>query len=298
VTITRELVGVYERLTGSGAEPRELLLKEKLALAKAIADMHDAEVELKMSLAGRPLSIQAAELALREAELALEYDQQELKNFKIFAVASGIVHRVLAHQGEYNQTAGTPAFILAVGRWFGGNFDQTTAGRFNEGAPVNVRLEAFPGRVFPGHVTKIKPVVTYNAAGPEAMQPIRPLGTGAPEWPATFPTRIALEGNPPEVVPGLTGFAEVSVEHFGPAVPAGSLTSVSAGKGIAYVVNGEGFRPQQVVTGLETDGWIEILSGLKPDTEVITEGYQVLQPGDRITVANPLEVHTTSLIRR
>jgi HlyD family secretion protein len=298
VTISKELIGVYERLANSGAEPRELLLKEKLAHAKATADVRVAEADLKMSQAGRPLSIEAAELAIREAELTLRLRMEELKGYKIAAIADGVVQRVLVHEGEYNQTPGNPAVVLAVGKWFGGNFDQVSAGRFPVGAAVTVHLEAFPGRDFPGRVAAIKPFVTYGSGGPEASRPIRPLGTGSPEWPATFATRIEFEGSPADVIPGLTGFADVKIDHYGPAVRSGTLTSVSAGKGIAYVVDGDGFKPQEVVTGLETDGWVEILSGLKPGMEVITDGYQVLKPGDRISVSSTAEVHNASLIRR
>ena len=196
--LAKELVDVYQKLVDQGAQSLDVLLAAKKNLNKAIGDVETAELDLKMSQPGRPLSIRAAELAVEEAQLTLAREMRELKDYKVYANGDGIVEQVMIHEGEYKPGAGTPAFVLAVGRWFGAYLDQTAIGRFEEGTPVNVRLEAFPGRTFPGRVEKIIPIVTYSQGGPEAKQPIRPLGTGSPEWPATFSARIALEGGPPQ----------------------------------------------------------------------------------------------------
>lgn len=296
--IARELVTLYEGLMNKGAMSMEVVLRAKDTLAKAAGDVQSAKLDLKMSRPGRPLSIRAAELEVMAEKLNLERLMEEFKDYKIFAVNDGIVDQVLIHEGEYKQGSGTPAFTLAVGNWFTAYLDQTTIGRFNEGTPVYVRLEAFPGRIFSGRVEKIKPIVTYDQGGPEASRPIRPLGTGSPEWPATFRVKVALDGDAHDVVPGLTGFAEVRVDRHGVAVPNSSLTSVSAGKGIAFVVDGDGFRPQEVTTGMESDGWTEILSGLKPGTEIIAEGHEILQPGDRIAVSTPADHEANGITRR
>ncbi|MCE9553293.1 MAG: biotin/lipoyl-binding protein [Planctomycetes bacterium] len=284
VKITSQLVEAYGKLQKQNVISAEAMLQQELAANQALATLSEAEQNTKISQAGRPLSVQAAELALQEARLKHKVYTRELEDFKIRAIADGMVAQVLIHEGEYNRNIGTSAFVLAVGQWFGGNFDQTTMGRFPEGAPVHVRLEAFPGRVFEGRVRKVKPMVTYNSGGPEAARPIRPMGTGSPEWPATFTTRIELVAGSelPGIVPGLTGFAEVKVERRGTAVPDGSLTSVAAGRAIAYVVEGDKFHAQQVAIAQASDGWIEILSGLTPGTEIIVDGHQILRPGDRI----------------
>jgi multidrug efflux pump subunit AcrA (membrane-fusion protein) len=286
--IATKLLEIYTGLARTRTVPIETLLQQQLAANLAAKDLREARENIRISKTGRPLSVQAAELDLHEAQLKHQLYTQQLQDFKIYSPADGMIAQVLAHEGEYNQNAGSSAFVLAVGKWFGGNFDQTTIGRFAEGTPVNVRLEAFPGRVFEGRVRKIKPMVTYNPGGPEAARPIRPLGTGSPEWPATFITRIELVGDEQllrDIVPGLTGFAEVKVERRGAAVPEGSLTSISGGKAMAYVVDGNSFHVQEVAVGPESDGWIEVTSGLKPGMEVIVDGYQVLQPGDRIAAS-------------
>jgi HlyD family secretion protein len=284
--ILRKLVALYEGLLQKGAISTEVVLKAKQDLAQMSGQVRTAQLDLNMSRPGRPLSIKAAQLVVDETQLTLDRELQEIKDYKIYAIDDGVVDHLLVHDGEYNHGNGAPAFSLAVGRWFQAHIDQTAIGRFQEGTPVDVRLEAYPGRVFSGRVEKIKPIVTYNQGGPEANRPIRPLGTGSPEWPATFEAKIVLEGKLPDIVPGLSGFAEVRMEHHGAAVPSGSLASVSAGKGIAYVVDGDGFKTQPVVLGMEADGWTEILSGLSPGTEIIATGHEVLEPGDKIAIFN------------
>lgn len=288
--LSRQLNDVYDGLLKKGALSVDVALKEKQNLTKLMGDVETAKLDLKMSKPGRELSIKAAELALQEAKMSLERQLEEFKDYKIYSLGDAIVDQVLIHEGEFKQGNGNAAFTLVSGRWFTANLDQTTIGRFKEGDAVDVRLEAFPGTIFPGHVEKIKPIVTYNQGGPEADRPIRPLGTGSPEWPATFQAKIALEGELKNIVPGLTGFAEVHVTHQGTAIPTQSLTSVSAGKAIAFLVQGNQFKMQQVTTGIESDGWIEILSGLNAGDTIITKGHEILQPGDRIAVSNPQEM--------
>lgn len=288
VAITSQLVKMYTKLQSARTVPIETLLQQQLAANQAMMALREAQENIKISQAGRPLSVQAAEFDLQETRLKHQLYSQQLEGFKIYAETDGLVAQVLVHEGEYNRNPGTSAFVLAVGKWFGGNFDQTTIARFGEGAAVNIRLEAFPGKLFEGRVRKVKPMVTYNPGGPEAARPVRPLGTGSPEWPATFTTRIEFVGDEKDlrdVVPGLTGFAEVKVERHGAAVPEGSVTSVSAGKGIAYVVDGDSFRAQPVVVGQEADGWVEVVSGLTPGMTVIADGYQILERGDRIATS-------------
>ena len=59
---------------------------------------------------------------------------------------------------------------------------------------ATVNLEAYAGREFRATVERVIPIVTFNAGGPETKTPVRPLGTGTPEWPATFTVRLHLEG--------------------------------------------------------------------------------------------------------
>jgi hypothetical protein len=68
------------------------------------------------------------------------------------------------------------------------------------------------------------------------------------------------------------------------AVPRGSISAISGNRGLAFVVasDGESFEPRDVVIGATDDQWCEVLEGLSEGEVIIRDGYQVLQPGDRI----------------
>jgi len=147
--------------------------------------------------------------------------------------------------------------------------------------------------------------VNFALGGPETNRPIRPLGTGAPEWPATFSIRVALEPTDELVVPGLTGYATVIQNRNTLTIPRGAVTAISGSRGIAFVIgeNGESFEPRNVVVGIRDDHFVEIREGLKEGEFVIADGYQVLEPEDRINIAegptfesngsSPTEIATT-----
>jgi multidrug efflux pump subunit AcrA (membrane-fusion protein) len=191
---------------------------------------------------------------------------------------------VLVHAGEYNQDPGRPAVLLACGLWFEANLDQTALGKIAVGDRAEVRLSAFQDRLFAGTVERIRPLVNFSLGGPETNRPIRPLGTGAPEWPATFAVRIQFDSPDPWIVPGLTGYATVMQSRTSLAVPRGSISAISGNRGLAFVVgsDGESFEPRDVVIGATDDQWCEVLEGLSEGEVIIRDGYQVLQPGDRI----------------
>jgi HlyD family secretion protein len=244
------------------------------------------KLEAETAMAGRESSIVIAESAIREAELTLSHRISELDDYTSVAPQDGVVERVFVHAGEYNQDPGRPAVLLASGLWFECYLDQTAIGRVQLNDAVEVRLSAHQDHVFKGQITLIRPLVNFSLGGPETNRPIRPLGTGAPEWPSTFSVRVSLEESEHLVVPGLTGYATVIQKRNVLAVPRGTVNAVSGNRGIAFVIgsDGESFTPRNVVTGISDGRWVEIREGLQAGEKVITDGHQVLQPGDRIAI--------------
>ena len=141
--------------------------------------------------------------------------------------------------------------MLASGLWFECYLDQTALGRVQIGDRVEMRLSAYQDRVFAGKIQLIRPLVNFALGGPETNRPIRPLGTGAPEWPATFSVRVAIDPAEDLVVPGLTGYATVIQERKTLTIPRGCVNAVSGNRGIVFVINenGDSFEPRNVVTG-------------------------------------------------
>ena len=240
-----------------------------------------------MSTKGQPKSKMIANNAVQDCENLLKQRQLELQDYKIVAPDDGIVERVLINAGEYNQDTGRPAFVIASGLWFEAHFDQTSIGLVKAGANAEVYLEAAPGARIKGHVKQVIPVVSYNM-GPELAPPTRPSAGGALEWPATYKLSIDLDTKGMQLVPGLTGFARVSVERQALAVPRAAILSMSAGAGIVHVVHGKTQQAQAITYGMTDGDWTEVTSGLAAGDKVITDGQLGLQADDKIMEVAPI----------
>ena len=286
--LASEMFKTNQALAKKGSISKSKLAESQLATTNAELELRQLEVALETALAGRTNSVEIGESAITEAELTLAHRLKQLEDYVSVAPADGIVERVLVHDGEYNQDPGRPGVLLASGIWFECYLDQTALGRINKGDQVEVRLSAYQDRIFTGKIELIRPLVNFALGGPETNRPIRPLGTGAPEWPATFSIRVVLDPSEELVVPGLTGYATVVQKRKTISVPRGTVTAVSGNRGIAFVVNGDGesFEPRNVVMGIRDDHFVEIREGLKEGEIVIADGYQVLQPKDRISIAD------------
>jgi HlyD family secretion protein len=283
VALLRDEVAVKEKLFGQALVSKVALLEAQRTLAETEQAFETARVSLQISSPGKGESMRIAANGAQQAELAWQEALEELNDCKVVAPADGIIDRVLVHAGEFNQAPGGPALVLSAGLWFEAYFDQAVTGELSTNAVAEVHLAARPDETLKGRVANINPIVSYSTGGPETSRPIRPIGTGAPEWPATFQVRIEL---PPSslgsLVPGLTGFARVTSERQTVAVPQGAVTSMSAGDGLLYVVHGAGWEIRRAQYGAAYDGWLEVRSGVSLGEKVIVLGQRALEPGDKL----------------
>ena len=189
--MAKETLAMNRRLNKKGSVSSETVSANQLAVTLAELNLSELRVAIDTANAGRINSVEIGEAAIAEAELTLAYRLKQLEDYKSYASADGIVERVLVHDREYNQDPGRPGVLLASGLWFECYLDQTALGRVQIGDRVEMRLSAYQDRVFAGKIELIRPLVNFALGGPETNRPIRPLGTGAPEWPATFSVRVA-----------------------------------------------------------------------------------------------------------
>jgi len=282
--ILREQEELFETLVGQGALPLVNLLDLRRVITETEQQVQAGEIYLEMSTEGQTHSRQIAQNAIAEARNALDVRLAELENYRIVAPADGIVESVLVQPGEYNQDTGRPAFVLASGLWFEAQVDQSALDLVSVGQVASVFLEARRGHPLNGVVERVVPVVTFNLGGPETNRPIRPKGTGAPEWPATFAVRVALPLEElPRLVPGLTGFARIESTSRGIGIPQAAVLSLSAGTGFVHVRDGDRFHTVGVRCGI-TSGRMTQVFGLDEGTDVLASGHTSLQADDQIKV--------------
>jgi len=280
-------VEMFRKLQNTGASSRLELANAEMDLANAELNYNQAKVDAGMADTGMHESKEMAHNAVADAENMLAERELELEYCSIRAPATGTIDRVLVRTGEYNQAPGNPGFIIASGLWFEANLDQRALGDLHEGMEATVHLEAYAGRPFPATVERVIPIVTFNAGGPETKSPVRPLGTGTPEWPATFTVRLHLDA-PPDVklAPGMTGFVRIVAHHWQAlAVPREAISSLSAGKAVVRIVDEAGHPVTTPVTlGAVDDRYAEVTAGLDPSDWVLSNNPRFLRDDDKIHV--------------
>jgi membrane fusion protein (multidrug efflux system) len=100
---------------------------------------------------GSDAPVKQAEAAVREAELAFSYTT-------LRAPYAGRVGKKNVEIGATVQPGQPLVTIVATrGNWVVANFKETQIGAMRPGDPVDVHVDAFPGREWRGHVDSISP---------------------------------------------------------------------------------------------------------------------------------------------
>lgn len=282
--IQEKLTAMEADVSASGAASKSGYLMSQVELLLAIAKLSETGLDLKVAEEGRKLSIEIAECKIAEARLALRHRELELEDYKVYSPCDGIIERCMVHAGEYNQDPGKPAFLVSQGIWFEARMDQTNTGRVGVGDSASVNLEAFPSQPLRGRVSRISPTVSYDLGGPEATRPVRPLGSGAPEWPSTYAVRIELDSVKLPLMQGHTGFSRIESEKEVLAIPVAALLGRSGRSAIVYVVEDNKYRPRKVVLGSICDGWAEIVAGVEEGAVVLTDGHHIIESADSVSM--------------
>jgi HlyD family secretion protein len=279
-------VDMYKKMEKDGASSKLELVNAELEYANAETSLEQAKVSVGMSSQGFPGANSVAQNAIDDAQNLVQQRADELKYYQVLAPADGIIDRVLVRDGEFNQNQGNTGFIVASGMWFEAQMDQRAVANMQEGMEATVNLESYAGRTLNATVERVIPIVTFSAGGPETKTPVRPLGTGTPEWPATFKVRLRLDDPGVKIAPGMTGFARVMARRRQVlAVPREAVSSLSAGKGVVRLVDGAG-RPVStpVSLGEVDDQYVEITGGISPSDWILTKNARYLRDDDKIRI--------------
>jgi cobalt-zinc-cadmium efflux system membrane fusion protein len=140
-------------------------------------------------------------------------------------------------------------------KWMLGNVAESDSPLFHVGQPVQVRLMAFPGRVFEGKIAKI-----YAAVDPSTHR-------------ATIRSEVADPKN--ELRPGM--FANFVIQVQDPveatALPANSVVREGDGSMTAWVTTDRHrFSQRTLRLGLQKDGWYQVLDGVRPGELAVADG--------------------------
>ena len=114
--------------------------------------------------------IGVANSVVKQREVDVENAKLNLSYTVILAPADGYVSKVPVQNGQFI-TAGAQLFSLIRDndKWITANFKETQISRMAEGQKVEIKIDAFPDRVFHGHISSFSPATgsTFSILPPD-----------------------------------------------------------------------------------------------------------------------------------
>ena len=209
--------------------------------------------------------IQLAKEQVRQAEIVLSIAQKDLSDSLIYAPISGTVSSKYQEVGEMAELG---KLVLRI--------EDTSI----------VEVSAFLPAQFYTRIHTGKTPVQIKVSGVE-------IGTHAVSYKSpvidpkvrTFEIKVLLKNPPQGVVPGAMATASVLlVQRKGLGVPA-EVIQQRSGNSVVFMIENKQACMVEVKTGLETDGYVELMGNALPKgTPVVTRGQVFLNQGTPVTV--------------
>lgn len=234
-------------------------------LAQHADQVRAAEAQLQADLG----AVKAAEAQVQQREAALDLGRKRLGDTTVLAPISGVIARRHVSPGEFVKDNTILFTLVATDPLkYTGTVPERFAPDVRNGQEVRLQVEAFPGRTFPGQVTRIAPIVEVQTR------------------------TLALEARVPNAQgllrPGFFGRGVVLTRRQAnvPFVPAEAVAYFVGITKVFVIVDGRA-QERQVKTGTSQDGWVEILDGIRPGDAVATSGLAQLYDGAPVAVSPP-----------
>jgi cobalt-zinc-cadmium efflux system membrane fusion protein len=243
-TLVRE-----QKLSTEGGSARKDLLEAEAGLAKAAIELKMARDRLQL-------------LGLSDADIArvLEEKGEDRAHVPIVAPLAGVVTDRHATPGEFvrpEEKLFTIADLDAV--WVMASVPEKDVHDVREGVEAAIRVTAQPHETFTGKVTHIAPQVD----------------------PKTRMVRVRLETPNTRHLLKPEMFAEVELpiaeQAEALAVPAAAVQRVEGKPAIFVTKDGRRFERRMIQLGIESDGLVEVRSGLEPGESVVVKGAFLLK---------------------
>jgi len=184
-------------------------------------------------------TLQASRFAVQQAQAGLAQARDNLRKTTIVAPMSGRVVRLNIHEGETAiiGTMNNPGSLLLTvadpsAMEAKVKVDETDVPGISVGDSANLRIDAFPGQTFSGHVTRIGNSAVQGATA----------SAGGEQQSVDYEVVVTLDHPPAELRPDLSTTAEIitATSRNALAVPIIALTvRDSAGKKFKSTVNAE-----------------------------------------------------------
>jgi RND family efflux transporter MFP subunit len=202
------------------------------------------------------LSLYESSLAnLKEMKASLDTARIQFEYSFIKAPMTGIISQRPVVLGETVSIGSHIATIIKPERiYVKASIDEVDAGHVSVSQQVTITIDAFPGKVFNGKVTRVSPIVL-----------------GVKQETRTFEVRIGFDVEEKGIKPGMSADIEIITDTLKGVLYLPAHTVVERkGKKMVYIVEGKKARLVPVEIGLSTWNYIEVKKGLKEGDRIIT----------------------------
>lgn len=240
----------------------------KLKYDSALAEYNIAKDNLTLLLKGaRAEDRQAALAQVQEAEAELDLAKTRLSNARIVAPIRGVVSKRHIDQGDF-VTLSSPLFTLVAMDQVKilGSVSERDLGLLQLGQKAEIRVDAYPGEIFLGVLTRISPTVDRETRK------------------ATI--ELAVPNADHRLKPGMFARVELIVQTFSDGLIIPKIALLPGEQDATVFIYHEGkVQSRRVRIGYQTDHLAMILENLQEGEQVVVKGQDRLKDGMMVSVA-------------
>jgi RND family efflux transporter MFP subunit len=216
------------------------------------------------------MPLAAKQAALQEANVILIKSRLELEATRLTAPVNGIV---LARFVNSDERVEVNQVLLQLGDlekvYLLAQVQDESVSRIHEGQPAEVFFSAYPTTTFKGTIEHVDPRIDPKTRA--------------------FTAYVTVHNPDLKLKPGLTGFIRVKIEKTVLAVPTVAVINPFGENASVFAIDSHGHAVLTPVrVGLEAGGMMEIVSGLKEGSLVVTAGTVNLVDNDRVHVESSM----------
>ena len=251
---------VLATLDAASTQQRIESQQAQLTLLKTV---YEKQKNLWAQNIGTEVQLLTAKANYESAQSQLAGIMAEKNMYRVVSPITGVVDQMSLKVGDATGPGGTSIRVVNTDKLKAeANLGENYLGKVKTGNPVTL--------VFPDLGDSIKTKLTYVA---EAVDPIS----------RAFVAQVRLDNNH-NLHPNMSCIMKIANYEVKNAlvVPVSVIQKTSKGD-MLYIADGNVAKSVPVTTGANSNGQVEILSGLKPGDKVITAGFEDLDNGDPIT---------------
>ncbi|MFZ5351675.1 MAG: efflux RND transporter periplasmic adaptor subunit [Bacillota bacterium] len=260
----------YEKtkeMYNAGAVQKDVLDKAEAQLTAAEQQYTAAKNNLDLvQNKSIPEAIAIAEAQYKQAEAAYNTAKNQLENLSIKSPIEGIVASRSIDEGEMVSNAAAAMIIVDLTDVFVDvNVTESIINKIKKGDSVKVLIPSMDNQSFDGEIMNISPSADIRLQ--------------------SYPVRIKIANGQQSIKGGMFAEVEFIFDKIDNAlvIPINSVID-EEGKRSVFIVSGDIAVKKEIITGLQDDEYIEVISGINGNDQLVVKGQDFLQDGEKVRI--------------